>query len=152
MAEGVAAARRAGARPAYWWFTDADIEHADDTLARLVATAQRERRDLVSLMVELHCAEPWERLLIPAFVILVIYGYLGSALLVFATAGMTDGLDGLIARASDQRIPGVSGRSSVRNLRQRSIAPGCASWSPSTGVSDSVTRPGCRSSTSSSGT
>jgi hopene-associated glycosyltransferase HpnB len=68
MAEGVAAARRAGARPAYWWFTDADIEHADDTLARLVATAQRERRDLVSLMVELHCAEPWERLLIPAFV------------------------------------------------------------------------------------
>jgi hopene-associated glycosyltransferase HpnB len=69
MAEGVAAARRAGARPAYWWFTDADIEHADDTLARLVATAQRERRDLVSLMVELHCAEPWERLLIPAFVL-----------------------------------------------------------------------------------
>jgi hopene-associated glycosyltransferase HpnB len=68
MAEGVAAARRAGARPAYWWFTDADVEHADDTLARLVATAQRERRDLVSLMVELHCAEPWERLLIPAFV------------------------------------------------------------------------------------
>jgi cardiolipin synthase len=42
-------------------------------------------------------------LLIPAFVILVIYGYLGSALLVFATAGMTDGLDGLIARASDQK-------------------------------------------------
>ncbi len=68
MAEGVAAARRAGARPAYWWFTDADVEHADDTLARLVATAQRERRDLVSLMVELHCAEPWEQLLIPAFV------------------------------------------------------------------------------------
>ena len=68
MAEGVAAARRAGARPAYWWFTDADVEHADDTLARLVATAQRERRDLVSLMVELHCTEPWERLLIPAFV------------------------------------------------------------------------------------
>jgi cardiolipin synthase len=42
-------------------------------------------------------------LLIPAFVILVIYGYLGSALLVFATAGLTDGLDGLIARASDQK-------------------------------------------------
>ena len=68
MAEGVDAARAAGARPAYWWFTDADVEHADDTLARLVATAQRERRDLVSLMVELHCAEPWEQLLIPAFV------------------------------------------------------------------------------------
>lgn len=68
MAEGVEAARAAGARPAYWWFTDADIEHADDTLARLVATARSRRRDLVSLMVELHCAEPLELLLIPAFV------------------------------------------------------------------------------------
>jgi cardiolipin synthase len=37
-------------------------------------------------------------LLIPAFVILVVYGYLGYALLVFATAGITDALDGLIAR------------------------------------------------------
>jgi len=68
MAEGVEAARAAGAQPAYWWFTDADVEHADDTLARLVATARRERRDLVSLMVELHCGGPWEQLLIPAFV------------------------------------------------------------------------------------
>ena len=68
MAEGVEAARAAGPRPAYWWFTDADVEHADDTLARLVATARSRRRDLVSLMVELHCKEPWEQLLIPAFV------------------------------------------------------------------------------------
>jgi cardiolipin synthase len=42
-------------------------------------------------------------LLIPAFVILVIYGYLGWALLVFAVAGLTDGLDGLIARWSGQK-------------------------------------------------
>jgi cardiolipin synthase len=41
-------------------------------------------------------------LLIPAFVILVVYGYLGSALVVFATAGFTDALDGLIARRSGQ--------------------------------------------------
>jgi hopene-associated glycosyltransferase HpnB len=68
LAEGVDAARAAGARPAYWWFSDADVEHAGDTLARLVATAGRERRDLVSLMVELHCGSAWERLLIPAFV------------------------------------------------------------------------------------
>ena len=68
LAEGVEAARAGGGAPAYWWFTDADVEHADDTLARLVATAQRDRRDLVSLMVELHCAQPWEQLLIPAFV------------------------------------------------------------------------------------
>jgi cardiolipin synthase (CMP-forming) len=41
--------------------------------------------------------------LIPAFVILVIYGYLGWALVVFATAGLTDALDGLLARWSGQR-------------------------------------------------
>ena len=42
-------------------------------------------------------------LLIPAFVILVIYGHLGWALTVFVTAGVTDGLDGLIARRSNQK-------------------------------------------------
>jgi cardiolipin synthase len=42
-------------------------------------------------------------LLIPGFVILVIYGYLGWALFVFAIAGLTDGLDGLIARWSGQK-------------------------------------------------
>ena len=39
-------------------------------------------------------------LMIPAFVILVVYGELGWALGVFVTAGITDGLDGLIARRS----------------------------------------------------
>ena len=42
-------------------------------------------------------------LLIPAFVILVVYGYLGWALIVFATAGATDALDGLIARRAGQK-------------------------------------------------
>ena len=42
-------------------------------------------------------------LLIPGFVILVIYGHLGWALTVFVTAGITDGLDGLIARRSNQK-------------------------------------------------
>src|SRR5215510_15244694 len=41
-------------------------------------------------------------LLIPAFVILVLYSELGWALIVFVTAGITDGLDGLIARRSGQ--------------------------------------------------
>ncbi|HEV3088694.1 MAG TPA: glycosyltransferase [Candidatus Elarobacter sp.] len=68
LASGVEAARASGARPVYWWFTDADVEHDPETLARLVATALAERRALVSQMVELHCASPWERLLIPAFV------------------------------------------------------------------------------------
>jgi cardiolipin synthase len=42
-------------------------------------------------------------LLIPAFVILVLYGHLGWALIVFALAGLTDGLDGVIARRSGQK-------------------------------------------------
>jgi cardiolipin synthase (CMP-forming) len=42
-------------------------------------------------------------LLIPAFVILVVYGHLGWALVVFVTAGLTDALDGLIARRAGQK-------------------------------------------------
>jgi cardiolipin synthase len=42
-------------------------------------------------------------LLVPAFAILVWYGYLGWALGVFLAAGLTDALDGLIARRAGQR-------------------------------------------------
>jgi cardiolipin synthase (CMP-forming) len=41
--------------------------------------------------------------LIPAFVILVVYGEQGWALVTFAVAGLTDGLDGLVARLTNQR-------------------------------------------------
>ncbi|MEA2721126.1 MAG: hypothetical protein QOJ39_2990, partial [Candidatus Eremiobacteraeota bacterium] len=68
LAQGVSAARASGAQPAYWWFSDADVEHDSDTLARLVATAVCDDRALVSQMVALHCESSPERLLIPAFV------------------------------------------------------------------------------------
>lgn len=42
-------------------------------------------------------------LLIPAFVLLVVYGYFGWALLAFVVAGATDALDGLIARLAHQK-------------------------------------------------
>ncbi len=42
-------------------------------------------------------------LLVPAFVALVVDGYLGWALVVFALAGLTDMFDGLIARWSGQQ-------------------------------------------------
>ena len=42
-------------------------------------------------------------LLIPAFVLLVLYGYFGWALIVFTIAGATDALDGLIARWTGQK-------------------------------------------------
>jgi len=41
-------------------------------------------------------------ILIPAFVLLLIYGKLGAALVVFVIAGVTDALDGLIARLARQ--------------------------------------------------
>jgi hopene-associated glycosyltransferase HpnB len=48
--------------------TDADVAHARDSLARLLARAEARRLDLVSLMVRLRCESLWERLLVPPFV------------------------------------------------------------------------------------
>ena len=42
-------------------------------------------------------------LLIPAFVLLVVYGRFGWALVVFIVAGVTDALDGIIARMPGQQ-------------------------------------------------
>ena len=66
MAQGVRAAERL--EPQYLLFTDADIEHAEDSVSALVAQAQRQDRDLVSVMVRLSSATWAERCLIPAFV------------------------------------------------------------------------------------
>ena len=64
---GIRAARRtAGAD--WWWLTDADVAHATDTLARLVAKGESDRLDLVSLMVKLDAGAGWNALLVPAFV------------------------------------------------------------------------------------
>ena len=54
-------------QPDFLWFTDADIEHAPDTLHRLVFRAERDSLDLVSLMVLLQAETFPERLLIPPF-------------------------------------------------------------------------------------
>jgi hopene-associated glycosyltransferase HpnB len=53
--------------PPYFWFTDADITHAPDTLHRLVARAESYHLDLTSLMVQLQARNLPERALIPAF-------------------------------------------------------------------------------------
>jgi hopene-associated glycosyltransferase HpnB len=54
--------------PDYFLFTDADIEHDNNNLARLVTKAEKDNLDLVSLMVLLRCQSFWEKFLIPAFV------------------------------------------------------------------------------------
>ncbi len=65
LQEGVSYADTA--TPAYYWFTDADIVHAPDTLKRLVARAVRDKLDLASLMVLLQAKSLPEHALIPAF-------------------------------------------------------------------------------------
>jgi len=66
VAQGVEAA--SDAAPTYLWITDADIEHAPQTLRRLVARAEAGRLTLVSLMARLQTGTWPEKLLIPAFV------------------------------------------------------------------------------------
>jgi hopene-associated glycosyltransferase HpnB len=68
VAEGLSRAGRIVPDAPYVLFTDADIAHAPDDLGRLVAKAEADRLDLVSLMVRLRCKSSWERLLIPPFV------------------------------------------------------------------------------------
>ncbi len=109
MSEGVDAARAAGASPDYWWFTDADVEHADDVLARLVAQAVTDKRDLVSLMVELHCTTPWEKLLVPAFVFFfrMLYPFAWVNDNARSTAGAAGGCV-LLAAEHLERIGGIA--------------------------------------------
>ena len=66
VSQGIAAA---GDTPTYLWLTDADIEHAPDTLRSLVARGEARRLALVSLMAKLACTNLAERAIIPAFVL-----------------------------------------------------------------------------------
>src|SRR6266478_1325606 len=63
--EGISAT--SGKAPNFFWFTDADIMHAPDTLRRLASPAETECLDLASLMVLLQAKTFPERLLIPPF-------------------------------------------------------------------------------------
>src|SRR5665213_1752176 len=66
MARGVAATE--ALQPDYLLFTDADIHHEPDNVARLVANARQLDTDLLSSMVQLTVSNNGERWLIPAFV------------------------------------------------------------------------------------
>ncbi len=66
LSEGLKHARPLA--PDYFLFTDADIVHAPANVAELVARAETDGLDLVSLMVKLRCRSLPETLLIPAFV------------------------------------------------------------------------------------
>ncbi|MBE9218356.1 glycosyltransferase [Dolichospermum flos-aquae] len=66
MAQGVEKASEL--IPDYFLLTDADIQHDISNLRRLVAKAESQNLDLVSIMVRLRCQSFWEKLLIPTFV------------------------------------------------------------------------------------
>lgn len=68
MHQGIMFAQAQTPAPAYFLFTDADIQHDTANLRQLVTKAEEDNLDLVSLMVQLHCQSFWEKLLIPAFV------------------------------------------------------------------------------------
>ncbi|MBZ5702207.1 MAG: glycosyltransferase [Acidobacteriia bacterium] len=73
MAQGVAS----GAEPApgFYWFTDADVVPAPETLRRLVCRAECDALDLASLMVFLQTRTFAERALIPAFLFFFLQLY-----------------------------------------------------------------------------
>jgi len=64
--QGVQQAR--ALNPDFFLLTDADIEHAPDSVATLAAVAQTGSYDLASCMVRLQCQTLAERMLVPAFV------------------------------------------------------------------------------------
>jgi hopene-associated glycosyltransferase HpnB len=66
ISEGLKHAR--SLQPDYLLLTDADIVHAPGNVADLVARAETQNLDLVSLMVKLRCRSFAETLLVPAFV------------------------------------------------------------------------------------
>jgi hopene-associated glycosyltransferase HpnB len=100
----------------YVLLTDADVAHAPDHVAALVAKAEKDGLDLVSEMVRLHCVTAAERSLIPAFVFFfqMLYPFAWVADVRKRTAGAAGGTM-LLRRAA---LDGVGG---VERIRLRLI-------------------------------
>ncbi len=109
--EGISAT--SGEAPDFFWFTDADIVHAPDTLRRLVTRAETESLDLASLMVLLQAKTFPEKLLIPPFLyfFLMLYPPRWIADPQKRTAGAAGGCI-LLRRVALERSGGLA---SIRN-------------------------------------
>ena len=105
--EGVA--DDAAEQPAYYWFTDADVSHAPDTLRRLVVRAEQEKLELASLMVLLQAKSLPARALIPAFLyfFLMLYPPRWIADEELNTAGAAGGCI-LVRQKALERIGGLA--------------------------------------------
>lgn len=95
--------------PSFYWFTDADVVHAPDTLRRLVVRATRDKLDVASLMVLLQAKTLPERALIPAFLyfFLMLYPPQWIADEELSTAGAAGGCI-LLKRDALARIGGLA--------------------------------------------
>jgi hopene-associated glycosyltransferase HpnB len=93
----------------YFWFTDADIEHAPDTLRRIVQRAEQDKLDLVSLMALSQVNSTPERLMIPPFLyfFLKLYPPSWTANRKRKTAGAAGGCI-LLKRAALERVGGLA--------------------------------------------
>lgn len=93
----------------YLWFTDADIVHGPETLELLVSRAEKQKLDLVSLMVLLQARSIAEKLLIPAFLyfFLKLYPPKWIADKKAKTAGAAGGCI-LLRRVALERIGGIT--------------------------------------------
>ena len=107
LSEGVDSAQ--AFQPDYVLFSDADVSHSPDNLARLVARADAGGYDLVSFMVKLRCESFAERALIPAFVFFffMLYPPEWTASSEHATAGAAGGCI-LIRWTALARIGGIA--------------------------------------------
>ena len=108
VSQGVAHAT-ARYQPDYVLLTDADIEHASDSVASLMGRAEAQRLDMASFMVKLHVGSFAEQLLIPAFVyfFLKLYPPRWIADPGSRTAGAAGGCI-LIRRSALERIGGIA--------------------------------------------
>ncbi|HXL21105.1 MAG TPA: glycosyltransferase [Candidatus Dormibacteraeota bacterium] len=105
--EGVSRAAETDA--AFYWFTDADVSHAPDTLRRLVSRAEKSKLNLTSLMVLLRAESDAEKLLMPAFLyfFLKLYPPRWIANAKARTAGAAGGCV-LLRREALERIGGLA--------------------------------------------
>lgn len=95
--------------PEFFWFTDADIVHAKDTLRRLVLRAESQKLDMASLMVLLQARTFAEKLLIPPFLyfFLMLYPPARTANANSNVAGAAGGCV-LLRRSALERIGGLN--------------------------------------------
>jgi len=111
--QGLVHAAEIAPNAAFVLLTDADIAHAPDNVAELVAKAEDRHLDLTSLMVELNCTTFAERAIVPAFVYFfrMLYPFDRVADATDKTAAAAGGCM-LVRRSALDAIGGVT---SIRN-------------------------------------